>query len=32
MFDRIGTHYFLTEVWRSSDGGMLVPTSEHERS
>jgi hypothetical protein len=32
VFDRIGTQYFLTEVWRGSGaGGMIVPTSKHER-
>jgi hypothetical protein len=30
VFDRIGSQYFLTEVWRGSDGGMIVPTSKHE--
>ena len=32
VFDRIGTQYFLTEVWRGSGaGGMIVPTSKHEQ-
>jgi hypothetical protein len=32
VFDRVGTQYFLTEVWRGSgEGGMIVPTSKHER-
>ncbi len=31
VFDRIGTQYFLTEVWRGSDGGMIVPTSKQEQ-
>ena len=29
-FDRIGSQYFLTEVWRGSDGGLIAPTSKHE--
>jgi hypothetical protein len=29
VFDRIGSQYFLTEVWKDS-GGMIVPTSKHE--
>jgi len=32
VFDRIGTQYFLTEVWKGSGaGGMIVPTSKHEQ-
>jgi len=32
VFDRIGTQYFLTEVWRGfGAGGMIVPTSKQEQ-
>jgi hypothetical protein len=32
VFDRIGTQYFLTEVWKGfGAGGMIVPTSKHEQ-
>ena len=31
MFHRIGNQYFLTEVWRGSDAGLIVPTSKHEQ-
>jgi len=32
VFDRIGTQYFLTEVWRGfGSGGMIVPTSKQEQ-
>ena len=32
VFDRIGTQYFLTEVWKGSGAsGMIVPTSKHEQ-
>ena len=32
VFDRIGTQYFLTEVWKGfGTGGMIVPTSKHEQ-
>jgi len=32
VFDRIGTQYFLTEVWKGSGaGGMIVPNSKHEQ-
>jgi len=32
VFDRVGTQYFLTEVWKGSGaGGMIVPTSKHEQ-
>jgi hypothetical protein len=31
VFDHVGSHYFLTEVWRGSDGGMIAPTSKHEQ-
>jgi hypothetical protein len=32
VFDRIGTQYFLTQVWKGSGaGGMIVPTSKHEQ-
>jgi hypothetical protein len=32
VFDRIGTQYFLTEVWKGSGTvGMIVPTSKHEQ-
>jgi hypothetical protein len=31
VFDRIGTQYFLTEVWKSGAAGMIVPTSKHEQ-
>ena len=32
VFDRIGTQYFLTEVWKGFvAGGMIVPTSKHEQ-
>jgi hypothetical protein len=31
VFDRVGTQYFLTEVWKGSGaGGMIVPTSKQE--
>jgi hypothetical protein len=30
VFDRIGTQYFLTQVWKGA-GGMIVPTSKHEQ-
>jgi hypothetical protein len=31
VFDRIGSHYFLTEVWKGlGSSGMIVPTSKHE--
>jgi hypothetical protein len=31
VFDRVGTQYFLTEVWKASGaGGMIVPTSKQE--
>jgi hypothetical protein len=32
VFDRIGTQYFLAEVWKGfGAGGMIVPTSKHEQ-
>jgi hypothetical protein len=32
VFDRIGSQYFLTQVWKGSGaGGMIVPTSKHEQ-
>jgi len=31
VFHRIGTQYFLAEVWRGSDAGLIVPTSKHEQ-
>jgi len=31
VFDRIGDQYFLSEVWKDSGGGMIVPTSKHEQ-
>ena len=32
VFDRIGTQYFLTEVWKGfGAGGMIVPTSKQEQ-
>ncbi len=30
IFHRIGTQYFLSEVWKDADAGMIVPTSRHE--
>jgi hypothetical protein len=30
VFHRIGTQYFLSEVWKDSGAGMIVPTSRHE--
>jgi hypothetical protein len=30
VFHRIGTQYFLSEIWRDSAGGMVVPTSKQE--
>jgi len=31
VFHRIGSQYFLAEVWRGSDAGLIVPTSKHEQ-
>jgi hypothetical protein len=31
VFDRIGNQYFLSEVWKDSSAGMIVPTSKHEQ-
>jgi hypothetical protein len=31
VFHRIGNQYFLAEVWKGSDGGLIVPTSKHEK-
>jgi hypothetical protein len=31
VFHRIGTQYFLSEVWRDGSAGMIVPTSKHEQ-
>jgi hypothetical protein len=32
VFHRIGTQYFLSEVWRDQGAGMIVPTSKHEQA
>jgi hypothetical protein len=31
VFDRIGNQYFLSEIWKDSGAGMIVPTSKHEQ-
>src|ERR1700680_3134490 len=32
VFHRIGNQYFLAEVWKGSgEGGLIVPTSKHEK-
>jgi hypothetical protein len=32
VFDRVGTQYFLSEVWKGSRaGGMIVPASKQEK-
>jgi hypothetical protein len=31
VFDRIGNQYFLSEVWKDSGAGIIVPTSKHEQ-
>ena len=31
VFHRIGNQYFLAEVWKRSEGGLIVPTSKHEK-
>jgi hypothetical protein len=32
VFHRVGNQYFLAEVWRgSSEAGLIVPTSKHEK-
>lgn len=30
VFHRIGTQFFLSEVWKDSGAAMIVPTSRHE--
>jgi hypothetical protein len=31
VFHRIGTQYFLSEVWKDSGAAMIVPASRHEQ-
>ncbi len=32
MFHKVGSQYFLAEIWRSSETeGMIVPTSKQEK-